>query len=149
MKATVKQLTTGAFLAILLLIGTTNAKATELEIAKTNSETELEIVETNSETEPDIKIWRIDENIWNNKSFMNYEIVIEAEPSLELENWMTSETTWSSTMNIIEELETELMVEDWMTSESVWNSTEDVIEETESQLTVENWMVSDNVWNKE
>lgn len=138
MKTTVKQITAGAFLAILLVIGNTNAKATEVEIFKQTTETTL-----------DIENWMIDEKVWGKNSLMNYEIFLEAEPGLELENWMTSESTWSSTANFIEEMETELLVEDWMTSESVWISKENVIEEIETQLTVENWMVSDNIWNKE
>ena len=137
MKTTVKQITAGAFLAILLMIGNTNVKGSEVEMLKPTIETTL-----------NVENWMIDETVWNKTSTMNYEIIQAAEKSLELENWMTSETTWSSTMNIIEETETHLTIEDWMTSESIWNSTEMIIEESETQLIVEDWMVKDNIWNR-
>ena len=110
MKTTVKQLTTGAFLAILLMIGNASVKASEVEMLKSTIETTL-----------NVENWMMDETVWNKTSTMNYEIINAAETSLELENWMTSETTWTSTVNIIEEPETKLTVEDWMVKDKVWN----------------------------
>ena len=110
MKTTVKQITAGAFLAILLLIGNTNVKGSEVEMLKPTIETTL-----------NVENWMFDETVWNKTSAMNYEIIQAAEESLELENWMTSETTWSSTMIIIEETETQLTVEDWMVKDNIWN----------------------------
>ena len=110
MKTTLKQITAGAFLAILLLIGNTNVKGSEVEILNPTIETTL-----------NVENWMINETVWNTKSFMSYEIVKAAETGLELEYWMTSETTWNSNENIIEETEEQLIVEDWMVSDYIWN----------------------------
>ena len=110
MKTTVKQIAAGAFLAVLLLIGNTNVKGSEVEILKPTIETTL-----------NVENWMIDETVWNKTSTLNYEIIQEAETSLQLENWMTSETTWNLNENIIEETETQLKVEDWMISDDIWN----------------------------
>lgn len=110
MKTTLKQITAGAFLAILVLIGNTKVKGSEVEILKNTIETTLTL-----------ESWMINETVWNTKSIMNYEIVQEAETSLQLEYWMTSETIWNSNQNIIEETEVQLRIEDWMVKENIWN----------------------------
>ena len=110
MKNTVKQVTAGAFLAILLLIGNTNGSASEFENLRPTIEPTL-IAEN----------WMIDETIWNKTSNMNYEIIQASETSLELENWMTSESTWNLTEIMIEETEKQLTVEDWMIKDNIWN----------------------------
>ena len=110
MKTTVKQITAAAFIAILLLIGNTNVKGSEVEMLKPTIETTL-----------NVENWMFDETVWNKTSAMNYEIIQAAEISLELENWMTCETTWNLNENIIEETETQLKVEEWMISDDIWN----------------------------
>ena len=110
MKTSVKQLAAGTILAILIMVGNTNAKATEVKSLTPVTETSF-----------DIENWMIDETVWEIQAPMNFEIVNETETDLELENWMTSEDTWNSTESIIEEKETELMVEDWMFSEKIWD----------------------------
>ena len=110
MKTTVKQITAGAFLGILLLIGNTKVQGSEAESLKKTIETTL-----------NFEKWMIDETVWNTNSFMNYEIVQEAETGLELEYWMTSEKTWNSNVNLINENEAELIIEDWMVNDKIWN----------------------------
>jgi len=110
MKTTVKQLAAGTFLALLLVLGNTNVKGTEVNKLTPAIETKISI-----------ENWMIDESMWNKTSFMTFDIVQEAETALELEYWMTSETNWNLTESIIEESETELLVEDWMVSDNIWN----------------------------
>lgn len=110
MKTTVKQITAGAFLTILLFIGNTNAKGSEFEMLKPTIETIL-----------NVENWMTNETVWNKTSTMNYEIIQAAETSIELEYWMTSETTWNRTLNVIDETETQLIVEDWMVKDNIWN----------------------------
>lgn len=83
------------------------------------------------------------------KKAMNTEITTEAEASLNIENWMTDESIWSSeaTINTME-TESTLEIEDWMTNENLWTSkTEVVAPETEEALVVEPWMTDENLWN--
>ena len=110
MKTTMKQLAAGTFIALLLMVGNVNAKGTEVSAISQETETTLQI-----------ENWMIDENLWDTKSFINYEIAQEIETTLELEDWMKSEETWKINNNFVEETETELTVESWMTSESIWS----------------------------
>ena len=110
MKTSVKQLAAGTILAILIMVGNTNAKAAEVKTLTPTAKTTFEI-----------ENWMVDESFWNVETSIKFEIIEETETDLELEYWMTSEETWNLTDNIVDETETELMVEDWMFSESIWN----------------------------
>ena len=132
MKTTVKQITTGAFLAILLMIGNTNVKGSETESLNRTVETTL-----------NVESWMIDETVWETKSFKNYEIAEAAETTIEAENLMTSENSWSLNSYFIEETEAGLELENWMTCEKVWSSEGS---EVEAELTIESWMVNTEVW---
>lgn len=110
MKNTVKQITAATFLAILLFVGNTNAKGTEVKKLDKTIETSL-----------DVENWMIDASVWDIKSSINYEIVQVAETNLELEYWMTSEKTWNFKENSIDETEAQLIVEDWMVKDNIWN----------------------------
>ena len=110
MKTSVKQLAAGTLLALLIMVGNTNAIGTEVE----SLTPEIEAIF-------DIENWMIDENLWEIQAPINFEIVEETEIDLELETWMTSEEIWNTTTNIIEEKDSELIVEDWMLSEKVWD----------------------------
>lgn len=83
------------------------------------------------------------------KKAMNTEITNEVEASLNIENWMTDESIWSSeTTAKTLETESALEIENWMTNESLWTSkTEVVAPETEEALAVEPWMTDENLWN--
>jgi len=131
MKTTVKHLTAGTFIALLLLVGNVKAEGTE---AKASSQ-------ENIETTLQLENWMTDEVIWNTNSISIAEINQETETGLDLENWMTSEETWSVNGNFVEEAAMEL--ENWMTSEETWN-VNNLNQETE--LAVENWMIDNNVW---
>ena len=132
MKTTVKQITAGAFLTILLLIGNTNVKGSETESLNQTIETAL-----------NVENWMINETVWDTKSFTNYEIDLAAEASIENENLMTSENTMSLSNYFVVENEAGLELENWMTCEKVWNSEET---EVETELTIESWMVNTKVW---
>ncbi len=70
-------------------------------------------------------------------------IEAEQEAGLELENWMTDETTFAiSTFNFAPEVESELVPEAWMFDEEIF------LPETssESALQLEDWMVNESVW---
>lgn len=134
MKTTVKQLTAGTFIALLLLVGNVNAKGTE---AKASSH-------ENIETTLQLEKWMTNEVIWNSNSFSFSEINQETEASLGLENWMTSAETWNVNNNFVEETEAGLEIENWMTSEETWNVEKT---EAETELAVEGWMINNSVWN--
>jgi len=134
MKTTVKQLTAGTIIALLLLVGNSYAKGTE---AKASSH-------ENIETSLQIEKWMTNEVIWNSTTETISTINQESDSGLELENWMTSTETWNLNNNFVEETESGLEIECWMTSEETWN-----VEKTdaEKQLAVEGWMINDSIWN--
>jgi len=137
MKTTVKQLAAGTFIALLLLVGNVKAEGTEIKASSRES------IETTLQLEK----WMTDENLWNPKSAINYEITQETETGLQLEKWMTSEKAWNLTSNYVEETEKPLEVECWMTCNEIWNSYNSV-EKTETELAVENWMTNESIWNR-
>jgi hypothetical protein len=67
--------------------------------------------------------------------------VVEAEESLEIENWMTNDANFFSSVALVNEVESELEVENWMTNESLFDGTASYFEvEIEESLEVEEWM---------
>ena len=66
------------------------------------------------------------------------------ESSLELEDWMTDETFWSTANIFAQETDENLLIEDWMTSENTWLVVEKAIE---PELALENWMIDTENWN--
>jgi hypothetical protein len=133
MKTTLKQLTAGTFIALLLLVGNVNAKGTEV-IASSHE---------NIESTLQIENWMTNEAIWNTNTTKFVEFVQETETSLELENWMTNSETWNSNYKLVEETETGMSLETWMLNEKLWNL--DTVE-CETELAVENWMTDKNIW---
>ena len=105
MKTTLKQITVGTFIALLLMVG--NVKASETEA------TSLKATETSLQLEN----WMTNETIWNNNTIKTIDFVQETETSLELESWMTSDETWK-----VEDMdvEPELTVENWMINDNIW-----------------------------
>lgn len=133
MKTTMKKLTAGTFIALLLLVGNVRADGTELRASS------LENIETTMQLEN----WMTSETIWNTNSIANSEFVQETETSLEIENWMTSEATWNGSQSFVEETEAGMQLESWMTNENIWDLKE---MNTEEKLKVEAWMVNNKVW---
>ena len=133
MKATVKQLATITFIALLLMAINVKAEGTE---AKAKSS---EAVETTLQLEN----WMTDETIWNTNSAMYVELAPESEATLQLEDWMTTTETWNLNYSIDEETEPALELENWMVSDLSWNINS---VENEPALTVEQWMIDENVW---
>jgi hypothetical protein len=76
-------------------------------------------------------------------------LITETEEALELEDWMTDETSFDVyPMSVQPEPEEALNLEDWMIDETYFNPFAfQVMAETESELELENWMTSDEVWN--
>jgi hypothetical protein len=132
MKTTVKQITAGAFLAVLLLIGNTNVKGSEIESLNRTMETTLKV-----------ENWMMDETVWETKSLNNYEVALEAETNVEIGNLMTSENAMILSNYLVAETEAGLEMENWMTCEKVWNLAET---EVEAELSIESWMVNSEVW---
>ncbi|MCK3685764.1 hypothetical protein [Maribellus sp. YY47] len=67
--------------------------------------------------------------------------VAEAEPSLQLEDWMTDASRFTPMMAIVPETENALELEDWMMNESLFSSTAGMLTvEAEPALQVESWM---------
>jgi hypothetical protein len=134
MKTTVKQLTAGTIIALLLLVGNVNAKGTE---AKASGH-------ENIETSLQIEKWMTNEVIWNSTTQTISTINQESETSLELENWMTNAETWNFNNSFVEETEAGLEIETWMTNTETWNVE---IAADETKLAVEGWMINDRIWN--
>lgn len=128
-KTTVKQIATGTFIALLLMVG--NVEATE---SKASS---LESIVT--ETTLQMENWMTNENIWNRNSVNIAQFVVETEPSMELETWMTNAEAWNMTNSFVEEVETEMELEDWMTNDETWNT---INIDNDSVLTIEPWMIN-------
>lgn len=133
MKTTMKQLATGTFIALLLLVGNVKAEGTEV-IASSHE---------NSETALQLENWMTDEFYWNTNSINMSVVNQETESGLELESWMTSENTWSFNYNVVEETEAGMEIENWMTSDKTWNLCNKSVE---ADLTVENWMLNNEAW---
>ncbi len=105
MKTTVKQLATGTFLALLLLVVNVNAEGTETKIPVSES----------IETTLHLEKWMTDATFWNTNSEMFTELVQETE--LELESWMINDTTWDAN-NLNKDPKSK--IEAWMLNESYW-----------------------------
>lgn len=131
MKTTVKQITAGTFVALLLLVG--NAEASEIKATRHKT------VETTLQLES----WMTNETIWNTNSLNIMEFAHESEAGLELESWMTNDESWSMNHMFVKETETGLELEGWMTNDATWNK---VYKDKETELTVENWMLNSNIW---
>ena len=133
MKTTVKQLATGTFLALLLMLGNVKAEGTEIK------NTTGKIIESSLQLEK----WMTDPTIWNTNSEMNTELVQATEKKSELENWMTSEEFWNSNFRIGEETETALKLETWMINDAIWDANN---LKNDPESTIEPWMIHENYW---
>lgn len=75
----------------------------------------------------------------------------ETEGSLQLENWMTNHSFWTTNLNFAVEfaiLDTEkpMEFENWMTNSNLWNNTLQFNLEMEESLELESWMTDDFKW---
>ena len=131
MKTTIKQITTGTFIALLLMVG--NVYATETKASS------HEAIETTLQLEN----WMTNESIWNTNSINIAEFVVETETSMELENWMTNAESWNVNNSFVNEVESGLELEDWMTNDETWITVDN---DTDTELTVEAWMINSNIW---
>jgi len=136
MKTTMKQLTAGTFLTLIMLVGNVNAEGTQ---AKASSH------ENAIETTLQVEKWMIDNAAWNTNAdkMIAYELV--ADESIQIENWMTDVNAWDVNHFATEANEPELKLEDWMT-ESNWELNGLIAEEQEAPLTVESWMTTGQAW---
>ncbi len=134
MKTIVKQLATGIFLTILLMVGYNNANATGLNALKP------EIIETPAQLEN----WMTDEAIWAGETANSIYFVQETETKLELEDWMTRNIVWDFRITFVTETETQLKLEDWMTNDCLWTFQQTAMEE---KLEMENWMTDSKIWS--
>ena len=132
MKTTVKQLATGTFIALLLLVLNAKAEGTEAKALKA----------VNIETTLLLENWMMDEKLWNSAN--TFEFIQETETDIIIENWMTNELVWDTNNAFVEETEAEMELESWMTYEKTWNSKDIAIE---TELSLENWMIDSEVWN--
>lgn len=71
------------------------------------------------------------------------------ETSLQMENWMTSDSFWSisTSESFILNSEAGLEMENWMTSDSTWEVKKQEVAETENSLQIEDWMTNNKIWN--
>ena len=61
---------------------------------------------------------------------------------------MTDEVVWNTNNAtvIVEESDASLEMETWMTDESTWEVEPQLVLETEQRLEFENWMINENNW---
>ncbi len=109
MKTLIKRLSAATLLATLLL-GFSNVHASDTEMT----------VNKYTETSLSLEKWMTDERLWNDISFVQANLVLEAESPLELESWMFSDNFQGMSMNIENEVEEELTLENWMIDSNVW-----------------------------
>ena len=132
MKTIVKQLTAATFIAVMLLAGNIKAEGNELRaLSHENNETALRLEKwmTNE----------IESNV--NFEYMD-ELVSETEKELALEDWMTNTELWFAGFNFTEEADPALEIEDWMVS----NAATVIRQEIEPKLSVESWMTNEKVF---
>ena len=134
MKTTMKQLTAGTILTLIMLVGNVNAEGTQ---AKASSH------ENAIETTLQVEKWMMDNAVWNTDKMIAYDS--GADDSFGIENWMTDANTWNVNNFAAEETEQELKVEDWMI-ESNWELKSLIAEEQEAPLTTESWMTTGQAW---
>lgn len=84
----------------------------------------------------EIENWMASETFWD----MN-EAAYELD-AMPIENWMADETFWAMDKNEINEAP--LKLKDWMTDESLWKMDQEEVEE--ASLEIKNWMVADEFW---
>jgi len=107
MKTTVKQLATGTFIALLLMVLNVNAEGTETNSSVTESiETSLQLEE-----------WMINETIWDTNSAWYSDFVLETETQLNIENWMTDSKVWDFDYP---EQDPGLELAAWMMDKTLW-----------------------------
>lgn len=68
------------------------------------------------------------------------------ESTLEIEDWMTDETIWSTANIFAQETDANLMVETWMTNSETWNVINNITTEKETSLEIETWMTDAENW---
>ncbi|QGY44086.1 hypothetical protein GM418_10585 [Maribellus comscasis] len=110
MKTIVKQIATGTFIALFILVGNVKSEGAETK-ATTHKAAEITL---------QLEQWMTDENIWNTIALNTTEFVQETEAELELENWMTNSCSWTLNNSFAKEIEPELAVESWMIDENSW-----------------------------
>lgn len=107
MKTTGKQLATGTFLALLLLVVNVNAEGTEKKFA----------VNESIETTLPLEKWMTDVTFWQTNSEIFTELVQETETELEIESWMINDATWN-TNNLNKDQKSK--IEAWMLNDNYW-----------------------------
>jgi hypothetical protein len=133
MKTTMRQLTAGTFIALLLLVGNVNAEGTEVKASG----------HENIETTLQVEKWMTEEFLLNSNSVGISGLTLENESTIEVESWMINPEIWNPVNDFIEETETGLEMENWMTSELTCNV---ISTETETKLAIESWMTENIIW---
>ena len=136
MKTTMKQLTAGTFLTLVMLVGNVNAEGTQAKAS--NHENAIE-------TTLHIEKWMTDNAVWKTQASNPVVYEQSADEMPEIENWMTNAVTWDVNRYTVEETEQELKVEDWMT-ESNWELQYLTATEQEAPLVLESWMTTGKAW---
>ncbi len=133
MKATLKQLATGTFIALLLVVVNVKAEAREIK----------SVVSENTESALLLEKWMTDDAIWTKNDVNITEIIQETEPALKVDDWMLNPEIWNSNFSIVDEVESGLKVENWMINDAMWNINSS---ENEPTLQVESWMTDKEIW---
>jgi len=85
-------------------------------------------------------------NFTGANTFATY-LMPETEESLQLEDWMTDESSFATALKIETETEYPLQVESWMTNEKTFGfNSIDMKIETEKPMSLEGWMINPKTW---
>lgn len=84
MKTAIRQITTGTFIAFIIITGNAKADGAETKVSS------QEIIET----ELKLESWMTNDQIWDVNSVFNIDFAEEPELELELKGWMTSDHVW-------------------------------------------------------
>jgi len=115
MKARLSQIILVAFLTIILMSGSVNAKGTEMIVVSG--------LENIAEPKLQIEDWMVNETCWIQVEKASL-IAMENDAALMLEAWMVDESRWQTPVfDYFSSMETEqsLKLEYWMVNEMYWN----------------------------
>jgi len=131
-------------ISLVLVSLTVNAQEFWDNVLKNNSFTHIAMVMTNENSDAS----HFETDLSGSAATFSELFIPEAEPALELENWMTDDALFTGWMGMLEpEAEPALQLEGWMTDANSFGiKTITVEQENDAALQLESWMVNGKVW---
>lgn len=130
--------TMAVIMSLVLISITVNAQEFWKTVLKNNSFSQIAYAMTEENSAATTKN---EEKFVADYTELESHFAVEAEPSLQMEDWMTDASRFTTTTAILTETENALELEDWMVNESLFNGTASMSTvETEPALELEGWM---------